>query len=152
MTRRVLVADDNPTLLQLVTEILERGGYSVIEARDGREAFRILRSDCDFVAAIFDADMPHLAGSYLANHMRTEKRLMRIPVMIMSSGQGSLQKSREQSSGAAISSRSHSQPTNCASCLRCSNVTGWRPRNAAPRKCGKLPALLRLAVQSCCSL
>jgi CheY-like chemotaxis protein len=101
-TRRVLVADDNPALLQFVTGILERGGYSAVEARDGREAFRILRSDCDFVAAIFDADMPHLAGDDLANYMRTEKRLMRIPVMIMSSGQGSLQKSREQSSSASI--------------------------------------------------
>jgi CheY-like chemotaxis protein len=101
-TRRVLVADDNPALLQLVIAILERGGYSVVVARDGREAFRILRSDCDFVAAIFDADMPHLVGSDLANYMRTEKRLMRIPVMIMALGQGSLQKSREQSSGASI--------------------------------------------------
>ncbi len=101
-TRRVLVADDSPALLQLVTVTLERGGYSVVAARDGREAFRILRSDCDFVAAIFDADMPHLVGSDLANYMRTEKRLIRIPVMIMSSGQGSLQKFREESSGASI--------------------------------------------------
>jgi CheY-like chemotaxis protein len=101
-TCRVLVADDSPPLLQLVTGILERGGYSVVVARDGREAFRIMRSDCDFVAAIFGADMLHLAGSDLANFMQTEKRLMHIPVMITSSGQGSLQKSLKQSSGASI--------------------------------------------------
>ncbi len=101
-TRRVLVADDNPALLQLVTGILERGGYSVVVAHGGREAFRILRSDCDFLAAIFDADMSHLVGADLASYMQTEKRLMRIPVMIMSSGQSSPQKNREQSSGASI--------------------------------------------------
>ena len=101
-TRRILVADDNPVLLHLVTGILEREGYSVVVAHDGREAFRILRTDCDFLAAIFDAEMPHLLGADLVKFMRTEKRLMRIPVMIMSAGQGGLLKSREMSEGASI--------------------------------------------------
>ena len=100
--RRVLVADNSPTLLHLVTGILEREGYSAIIACDGREAFRILRSDCDFVAAIFATGMPHLTGSDLVNYMRTEKRLMRIPVMFMASAQDSLRRSQDLSSGAAI--------------------------------------------------
>ncbi|HYY94657.1 MAG TPA: response regulator [Pyrinomonadaceae bacterium] len=100
-TRRVLIADDDPTLLQLVTNILKREGYTPVVACDGREAFRILQSDCDFVAAIFDADMPHLLGSDLVNHMRTERRLLRIPVMIMSASEGLL-KNNALSSGVAV--------------------------------------------------
>jgi putative two-component system response regulator len=101
-TRRVLIADDDPALLNRVSGILEREGYSAIAARDGRETFRILSSDCDFVAAIFDADMPYLMGSDLINHMRTEKRLMRIPVMLMSAGRGPLLSSCALTSGASI--------------------------------------------------
>ena len=100
--RRVLIADDNPALLQRVTEILERAGYSVVAVGGGREAFRILRTDCDFLAAVVDADMPHLPGSDLVKYMRTEKRLMRIPVMIISDGSGALLQSRELSAGASI--------------------------------------------------
>ena len=100
--RRVLIADANPALLEHATGILERAGYSVVVARDGREAFRILLTDCDFLAAIFDADMPHLPGSDLVKYMRTEKRLMRIPVMIMSAESGALMQSREMSAGASV--------------------------------------------------
>jgi DNA-binding response OmpR family regulator len=100
--RRVLVADDDKVLLYYVTGILERAGYTPVVACDGREAFRIMRSDSNFLAAIFDADMPHLVGSDLVKYMRTEKRLMRIPVMIMSAGQCELAKSQEMSAGASI--------------------------------------------------
>jgi len=100
--RRVLVADDDPALLDLVTGILDRAGYTVVAAHDGREASRILFTHCDFVAAVLDAEMPHLTGHDLIDHMRTEKRLMRIPVIIMSGGQGSLLTSRALMSGASV--------------------------------------------------
>jgi DNA-binding response OmpR family regulator len=100
--RRVLVADDDPALLHLVTGSLERAGYATVTATDGRDAFRILRSDCDFVAAIFDADIPHLTWSDLVNYMRTERRLMRIPVMLMSSGKGPLLKTHALTPGPSV--------------------------------------------------
>jgi DNA-binding response OmpR family regulator len=101
-TRRILIGDGDQALLDYATGILECSGYSVTVARDGREAVRVLRTDCDFIAAIFDAEMPHLPGSDLVKYMRTEKRLMRIPVMIMSAVQGGLLRSREMSAGASI--------------------------------------------------
>jgi CheY-like chemotaxis protein len=100
--RRVLVADDDPALLDLMTGILGRAGYATVTATDGREAFRILRSDCDFVAAIFDADISHLTGSDLINYMLTERRLMRIPVMLMSSGKGPLLKTHALTPGPSV--------------------------------------------------
>ena len=100
--RRVLVADDDPALLHLVAGMLEHAGYSAVVAHDGREAFRILRSDSDFAAAILDAEMPYLTGLDLVEHMGTEKRLMRIPVVIMSGGRGFLLTSRALMSGASV--------------------------------------------------
>ena len=80
---RVLVAEDDPVGMRLVTAIIEKEGYAVVPARDGREAYRLLQRDSDFAAAIFDMMMPHLRGLDLIRHMRTEKRLMRIPVMLI---------------------------------------------------------------------
>ena len=80
---RILVAEDDPVGMRLVTAIIENEGYSAVPARDGREAYRLLQRDADFAAAMFDMMMPHLRGLDLIRHMRTEKRLMRIPVGII---------------------------------------------------------------------
>jgi DNA-binding NtrC family response regulator len=84
-TNRVLIADDDPVVLDIVQTLVEREGYEAVTAQDGREAYRILHKDSDFQALIFDMVMPHLEGSDLLHQMQTEKRLSRIPVIIMSS-------------------------------------------------------------------
>jgi DNA-binding NtrC family response regulator len=82
---RVLIADDDPVILDIVQTLVEREGYEAVTAQNGREAYRILHQDADFRAVIFDMVMPHLEGSDLLHQMQTEKRLSRIPVIIMSS-------------------------------------------------------------------
>jgi len=67
--------------------MLVENGYQVVAAKDGREAFRILQSDAEFRAAFFDLQMPHLMGIDLIRYMRTEKRLIRIPVILMTGDQ-----------------------------------------------------------------
>ena len=84
-SKRVLIADDDPVIRRLVTAAVQHAGFEVVAANDGREAFRILQSDCDFKAAIFDMRMPHLEGLDIIRFMRTEKRLMRIATMMMTS-------------------------------------------------------------------
>src|SRR6266850_2606510 len=84
-SRRILVADDDPVVRHLLTSIVEKEGYIPVVAEDGREAFRILQSDADFSGAIFDMMMPNLDGLEVIRYMRTEKRLIRIPVLIVTS-------------------------------------------------------------------
>ena len=60
--RRMLVADDDPAILRLIATILEKENYSVVTARDGREAYKILQADPSFTAAILDVVMPHISG------------------------------------------------------------------------------------------
>jgi len=81
--RRILVADDDPVVRHWLTTILETDRYEVVSMRDGREAYRALMNDAGFAAAIFDMSMPYLDGPDLIRHMRTEKRLMKIPVLII---------------------------------------------------------------------
>jgi two-component system chemotaxis response regulator CheY len=82
---RILVADDDPIIRHLLASIVKEEGCTVVVVDDGREAYRILKSDADFKAAIFDMTMPLLKGIDIIRHMKTEKRLMRIPVILMTS-------------------------------------------------------------------
>jgi CheY-like chemotaxis protein len=84
---RILVADDDPAILRLVTAILEKEGFLVVGARDGREAYKALQNDVGFSAAVFDVVMPEITGPELVRYMRTEKRFMKIPVMMMTAEQ-----------------------------------------------------------------
>ena len=101
-SRRILVADDDPAILRLVTAIVEKEGFMVVAARDGREAYKILQSDADFVAGIFDVVMPHIQGPELVRYMKTEKRLMRIPVMMMTAEQNPKLSSDSFAAGAVV--------------------------------------------------
>ncbi len=84
---RILVADDDPAILRLVTTILEKEGFPVVGARDGREAYKALQDDVGFTAAVFDVVMPEISGPELVRYMRTEQRFMKIPVMMMTAEQ-----------------------------------------------------------------
>ena len=83
-SQRILIADDDPVMRHLLTTIVRKEGYDAVVVDDGREAYRILQSDADFRAGIFDMMMPHLEGLDIIRCMRTEKRLQRIPVMMIS--------------------------------------------------------------------
>ena len=97
---RVLVADDDPAILRLVKAIVEKEGYTVIPARDGKEAYKLLQSGEPFAAAIFDVVMPYIQGTELVRYMQSEKRLMKIPVIMMTAEQNPRLSSDSFSAGA----------------------------------------------------
>jgi two-component system chemotaxis response regulator CheY len=86
-TKRILIADDDPVMRHLMTSIVRKEGYDAVVVEDGREAYRILQSDADFKAGVFDMVMPHLEGIDVIRYMRTEKRLQRIPILMVSAEQ-----------------------------------------------------------------
>ena len=100
--RRILVADDDPAILRLVSTILEKENFIVVTARDGREAYKVLQGDPNFTAAILDVVMPHVSGFELVRFMKTEDRLKRIPVMMMTAEQDPKLSSDSFSAGAVV--------------------------------------------------
>jgi CheY-like chemotaxis protein len=100
--KRILVADDDPAILRLVTAIVEKEGYTVEPARDGREAYKLLQSGSEFSACVFDVMMPHIQGPELVRYMKTEKRLMKIPVMMMTAEQNPKLSSDSFAAGAVV--------------------------------------------------
>ena len=82
-TETVLVAEDNPSVLKMVTNILESSGYSVLQAQDGEEAVQVFgshREDIDLV--ILDAVMPRQGG--LDARKRIAGMAPRVPCLISS--------------------------------------------------------------------
>jgi two-component system, OmpR family, response regulator len=98
--QQVLVADDDPAILRLVKAVVESEGFTVMTARDGKEAYKILQSGEQFAAAIFDVVMPYIQGTELVRYMQSEKRLMKIPVIMMTAEQNPRLSSDSFSAGA----------------------------------------------------
>lgn len=61
--RRILVADDEPALLSVLTRQLKHAGFEVLAAADGQEAVDLFREHGDSVdCALLDFSMPRLNG------------------------------------------------------------------------------------------
>lgn len=86
-TKRVLIADDDVIIRRMVTRFVEKEGFEPVVVNDGGAAYRLLQSDANFCGAIFDMMMPQLEGLDVIRFMSTEKRLKRIPVMMVTSEQ-----------------------------------------------------------------
>jgi two-component system chemotaxis response regulator CheY len=97
---RVLIADDDPLIRHLAATIIKQHHCEAVIASDGREAYKVLQSDSRFKAAILDINMPFLEGLDLVNYMRSEKRLMRIAIMIITAEENINLMSQSFSAGA----------------------------------------------------
>lgn len=98
--KKILIADDDPAILRLVKAIIEKEGFEAVPARDGKEAYQCLQTDDRFAAAIFDVVMPYIQGTELVRYMQSEKRLMNIPVIMMTGEQNPKFSSDSFSAGA----------------------------------------------------
>src|SRR6266850_2071725 len=97
---RVLIADDNPVMKHLLAAVVKQQQCEVVIASDGRDAYRLLQTDSKFRAAILDLTMPFLEGLDLVHYMRSERRLMRIPIMIVTAEENIKLMSESLSAGA----------------------------------------------------
>jgi DNA-binding response OmpR family regulator len=71
---KILVADDDPILLDLLAALLTGWEYEVIVARDGNEAWRAMQSDDAPKLALLDWMMPGMDGSELCRKLRREAK------------------------------------------------------------------------------
>jgi CheY-like chemotaxis protein len=79
----VLVVDDTDAVRELERTILERAGYEVITAADGREALlRIAEGAPDIV--LTDIEMPELDGIGLIDAIRSTPRIAGLPIVVIS--------------------------------------------------------------------
>lgn len=82
--RRLLVADDDPDIRQLLSDRLTSDGYVVQTAADGREALLAVLSQ-KFDALIADINMPELSGIEVLRKVREEQPSL--PVIVITAAE-----------------------------------------------------------------
>ncbi|ABV33575.1 MULTISPECIES: response regulator transcription factor [Pseudothermotoga] len=87
MGYRVLVVDDSEVLRKIVSFNLIKEGYSVQEAKDGREALEKLRQEKPDLV-ILDIMMPYIDGFEVLRTMRKDENLKEIPVIMLTAKGG----------------------------------------------------------------
>ncbi len=81
----VLVADDSITVRQTLALTLERFGYRVLQARDGREALAQLQQHPEVQLVVSDVEMPNMNGFEFLVQRRQNPALSQIPVVMLTS-------------------------------------------------------------------
>ena len=79
----ILLVEDNEVALKATSQILERSGYTVIKAPDGREALeKLYKENVDLIIA--DILMPHYNGLEMLSKIRNGHFKKDIAVILMS--------------------------------------------------------------------
>jgi DNA-binding response OmpR family regulator len=79
----VLIVEDEPNLVSLIRYYLEREGYHVLVAADGREALELVDHSSPADLAILDLMLPSLDGLQLARHIRNHPGWRRTPILVL---------------------------------------------------------------------
>jgi DNA-binding response OmpR family regulator len=90
---RILIVDDDPSILKFIKANLEARGYGVLTAADGEEAIRISQKEKPDLL-ILDIVMPEMAGFEVCRKIREWSN---VPIIMLSAreGEGDAEKSAE---------------------------------------------------------
>lgn len=84
---KILIADDDPILIEILKFRLEGAGYTVEVARDGEqalEAARTVRPDL----IVLDSMMPVVSGPEVLTELKDDPELDRVPVVMLTARDG----------------------------------------------------------------
>lgn len=84
--KRILVADDEPDIIDILRFRFKKWGYEMIEAVNGQEALdavKKLRPDL----VLLDFRMPVFSGEEVCQQIKNDPELRNIPVIIMTASQ-----------------------------------------------------------------
>ena len=84
MKEKILVVDNNPVILRLLTHFLQKEGYSVKSADDGLSALEVLQSFHPDIL-IVDLIMPQIAGDKLCRIVSNQSKFDNTLIVILSS-------------------------------------------------------------------
>ena len=87
---RILIVDDDPEIVDLLTIYLKNEGYEIIKAYDGEEALHLIKTDNTISLVILDIMMPKLEGTEVVRQVRSAN--MSIPIILVSAKTGDFDK------------------------------------------------------------
>ena len=81
----VLLVDNSPFFLNMLTPVLQAAGFVVATAASARDALAILNEGQAFDVAITDIEMPDMDGFQFAEAVRGDPRIGNLPIIALSS-------------------------------------------------------------------
>src|SRR5205085_6734009 len=81
--KKILVCDDEPHILHVVSTKLRKAGYDVMTAEDGSEALELARA-CPPDLIVTDCRMPMLSGLELCVRLKSEPATADVPALMLS--------------------------------------------------------------------
>lgn len=97
---KVLVVDDEADIVVLCRANLEYEGFTVLEARDGREALEMVKREHPD-AIVLDIMMPRLSGWEVLTAIRADPSTADLPIVLLTGKVGDEDQIRGWSSGAS---------------------------------------------------
>jgi len=79
---RILIVDDDPHAVEILTRMLSREGYGCLSAASGAAALQIVREQPVDVI-LLDVMMPQMDGLEVCEHLRKDDALRQIPVILL---------------------------------------------------------------------
>ena len=83
MSKRILIADDEPSIVTAVEFLLRRDGYEVQVARDGNEALQLIESSLPDLV-VLEVMMPQRSGYEVCRTIRERDDWRHIKVVMLS--------------------------------------------------------------------
>ncbi len=89
-----LILDDSSTARRIVKEAMQKMGFNVIEAQDGKDGLQKLQEllsifgeniEDELKIIVSDVEMPQMDGFHFASHVKSDERLKNIPIVFNSS-------------------------------------------------------------------
>ncbi len=80
----ILVVDDSKSVRHLISLTLQKAGYKVLQAQDGKEAIAKLQQNPSIQLVICDIEMPNMNGFEFLSHRLQNPLLAKIPVVMLS--------------------------------------------------------------------
>src|SRR5437899_101970 len=80
MQTRILVIEDNPDNLELMTYLLKQFGYTILTAMDGEEGLAAVKQEMPDLI-ICDIQLPKLTGYEIVKQIKSDDKLKEIPLI-----------------------------------------------------------------------
>jgi CheY-like chemotaxis protein len=100
MAKKVLVVDDHPDAVNILTMVLQKGGYQTVSAQDGAEALQKIHKENPGMV-LLDVMMPKMDGYDVCRAVKADPETRHIPIVMLSARTDSASREKGRSLGAA---------------------------------------------------
>jgi CheY-like chemotaxis protein len=100
MPAKILLAEDEDLLIEVLERKFTQAGYELKIAKDGKKALEILKSGEKFDLILLDIIMPEMSGFEVMEEMQKDENLKKIPVIVISNSGQPVELTRAKNLGA----------------------------------------------------